>query len=142
MKLTKFFALLFAFSAMSFTFTACGDDEEDINNYEEEIEDSRTRVSFTKDTPTELELTISRPGVYNEIYNAKFDGNGIVTKVTLSLVYAKEDIAKRAYENLKEADSTVTLNGKTVTSDITEAYYGYTRDEVRKMFNTLKDMVY
>ncbi len=138
MKLTKFFALLFALSAMTLTFTACGDNEEDIDN-KERTEDSYARVSFTIDTSTELELTIARSGTYSEVYNAKFDSEGIVTKVTLSLVYTEEENAKKDFEHIRKTSPTATLNGKTITTDITEFYPGYTRDEMREFFEYLKE---
>ena len=142
MKLTKFFALLFAFSAMTFTFTACGDDEEDINNLEKEIEDNKPSATITKNTPSELELVINRPGMYTEIYNAKFDNEGFATEATISLVYSNEDLAKKTYEDLRKDDPTVKLNGKTVIIDITEAYEGLFHDDVLLIFDDLKNTAF
>lgn len=136
MKLTKFFALLFAFSAMTFTFTACGDDEEDIDNLEELI-NGDVKSEFTKKTSTELEVTLSLSN-YSEIINAQFDEKTrLVTKVTAKVTYPNEAMAKYIYEEMKAEGENASLKGRTITIDITEDYEGETYDEVYKEFEEM-----
>ncbi|MCQ2292730.1 MAG: hypothetical protein MJZ54_01660 [Bacteroidaceae bacterium] len=136
MKLTKFFALLFAFSAMTFTFTACGDDEEDINNLEELI-NGKVEPRFTKETPTELEITLSDEDVV-EVINARFDEKtGMVTKVIAKATYASEKLAKIAYEEIKAEGDDAELNGRTITMDVTDQFEGRTYGEVYAIFKIM-----
>lgn len=119
MKTTKFLAMLFATAALSFTAVSCGNDN--VDDLIEDFEDGKPTTKFTKETANELEITISMGGIYKQVHNAKFDANQKTTSYVQTHTYGTKEAAKDAYKALQE-EGKATLNGKTVTVDLSEEY--------------------
>ena len=138
MKAIKFFAMLFACAAMSFTFASCGDDDDDINGGDPgEIITGQTTSKYTKDSKNELEVT-QKSAVVTQVHNAKFDKDGILTSYTITSTWGTEEWANAYYEEMKnESDMKVSKKGKTVTVDMTSNFEGATYDLIKRMFDAM-----
>ncbi len=129
MKLTKFFAMLFAFTALCFTVTSCGDDdtEDDINNFGGI---TATSAKITKDTANELEMTYKTSYV-TQVWYAKFYADKKVEKFTMTCTYSSSTYAQAFINQLGDDDKdNVTINGNTVIMDMTEDYAEYDYDRM------------
>lgn len=123
MKLTKFFAVLVAFAAMSFVFTSCGDDDDDNGGPDP---DGKVTAKFTKKTAEELELTLTS-GSYNQVHYATFKANKLTLYTVTSTFPTVEAAQAFYYESMEELESDeeeikYSLNGKTVTMDMTQVW--------------------
>ena len=136
MKTTKFLAMLFASVALSFTAVSCGNDN--VEDIIEDIQNGQTTVKFTKNTDTELELTITAAGVYTQVHNAKFDANQKLTSYVCASTYGTEEAAKIAYKTQQEeGEGKVTRNGKTVIVDLSEEYAGRDYNFIKGLFEQM-----
>lgn len=136
MKLTKFFAMLFAFTALCFTVTSCGDDdtEDDINNFGGI---NATTAKITKDTANELELTV-KSTYFTQVWYAKFNADQKLEKFTMTNTYSSSTYAQAYYSQLDDDDKEhVTINGNTVITDMTEDFAEYDYD---RMFIFMESM--
>lgn len=121
MKATKFFAMLFAFAALSFTVTSCGDDDDEINP--DEIITGQTTAKFTKETKNELEITL-KSAICMMVSNAKFDNNQKLTSCIIKSTWATKNMAQQYYDELECEDGVIVkIEGKTVTEDHTNSAY-------------------
>lgn len=138
MKAIKFFAMLFACAAMSFTFASCGDDDDDINGGDPgEIITGQTTSKYTKQSKDELEVT-QKSAVVTQVHNAKFDKDGILTSYIVTATWGTEEWANAYYEEMKnESDMKVSKKGKTVTVDMTSNFEGATYDLIKRMFDAM-----
>ena len=137
MKAIKFFAMLFACAAMSFTFASCGDDDDDIIDGPEEPMTGQTTSKYTKQSKDELEVT-QKSAVVTQVHNAKFDKDGILTSYIVTATWGTEEWANAYYEEMKnESDMKVSKKGKTVTVDMTSNFEGATYDLIKRMFDAM-----
>lgn len=135
MKATKFFAMLFAFAALSFTVTSCGDDDDDIDP--NELITGQTKAEFTKKTANELELTL-KSAIYTTVYNAKFDKNKKLTSYICTTDWATEEMAATYYKEVADIkDYKVTKSGKKVTVDFTAVLEGADYDTILASFEEM-----
>lgn len=123
MKLTKFFAVLVAFAAMSFVFTSCGDDDDDNGGPDP---DGKVTAKFTKKTAEELELTLTS-GSYSQVHYATFKANKLTLYTVASTFPTVEAAQAFYYESMEELESDeeeirYSINGKTVTMDMTQVW--------------------
>lgn len=133
MKAIKYFGMLLAAFTLSFTATSCGEIEEDDAS---EMEIGKPGVKFTKKTATELEVYTSN-GYQATVWYAKFNNNKELQQVLYSITYMTKEAAETAARNMKAQGQTVTLNGKTITIDVTEEFEGETYDDILAYFTYL-----
>ena len=128
--------MLFATAALSFTAVSCGND--DVEDIIEDIQNGQTTVKFTKNTNTELEITITTASVYTQVHNAKFDANQKLTSYVCTTTYGTEEAAKIAYKALlEEGEDNVTRNGKAVIVDLSEEYAGRDYNIIKGLFEQM-----
>lgn len=145
MKAIKFMAVLFAASALSFTATSCGD-EDDIEDIIEDMENGNYKATADlKKSSNELVLTIKYPGVYTEVTTAKFRDDKCVSYI-MKMTYASDKLADAAWEEAKEESEDVDLgsikrDGKTITWDLTEEMEGMSYDYALQIMQAQKDAV-
>ena len=139
MKLTKFFAVLVAFAAMSFVFTSCGDDDDDNGGPDP---DGKVTAKFTKKTAEELELTLTS-GSYSQVHYATFKANKLTLYTVASTFPTVEAAQAFYYETMEELESDggevkFAINGKTVTMDMTKMMkYDFEINEVENEYDAM-----
>lgn len=140
MKAFKFFAMLIAAFALSFTATSCGDDDDDLNMDEiiKGIENGSIKGKATlSESENQLVLTIEYPGIYTDQTTAVFK-NKVCTKYTQVMNFASKALADKAWADMVEDGDTdgMTRNGNTIVWDGTEDYagvsYEFILDEMRE----------
>lgn len=133
----KILLMTFALLASTMFVASCGDDddEEIIKNPEEVLKNVTVSVQESGNT---LVLSVVYPNVSNMTITAVFDNNGICTKAEAKTVYATDALADLAWEDVEEADN-IKRNGRTFTYDMTDAYQGRTKAEVKIAFDTLAE---
>lgn len=145
MKAIKFFGMLFAVAALSFTATSC-DKDEDIDDIIDNIENGNIKPSADlKKSSNELVLTIKYPGVYTEVTTAKFRNDMCVSYV-MKMTYASDKLADAAWEEAKEDGEDIDLgslkrNGKTITWDLTNEMSDLTYEYAVQMLQSRKEAV-
>ena len=138
MKMKKYLYLLLLALVPAMTFTACGDDKDDLDDI------TPSDVNFSeptfKETNNSFILTYSQAigstqVGYTETYT--FQGEQVVS-VSISMTFPSESLAKQFMEEIakdpqsKEAYRNITRNGKTCTYDATEYYKDMTKSEIRE----------
>lgn len=137
MKAFKFFAMLIAAAAISFTATSCGDDDS-VDDIIEDIQNGKVEKSADiKATSNTITLTMKMKNVVTITTVAKFDNNKRCTSCISTEVYATTALADDAWATTKD-EKGVTRDGKTFTYDETEDYYGESYDEVKMEFEMMK----
>ena len=135
----KYLYLLLLALVPAMTFTACGSDDDDLDDIQPE--DVKFSKPTLKETSNQLILT------YNEIYGTfvinvvetyEFQGEQLV-KVTVSETFPKEDLAKQFMEEVKndpedvEYYKNLSRSGRTVTYDATAQFQEYTKSQIKQM---------
>lgn len=142
MKTIKFFGMLFAAAALSFTATSCGEDK-DIDDIIDDIEQGNIKPTASlKKSSDELVFTVKFPGAYTEVTTAKFR-NGQLASLTRVSTYSSKKLADAAWEEIQKEGNIETgvqakRDGKTITWDLTEAMSEMSYEEMLKMFEELK----
>ena len=137
MKSIKFFAMLFAFAAMSFSFVSCGgDDDDDVNN-SGEINTGETITKYTKNSKDELEVT-QKSAIVTQVHNAKFDKDSYLKSYIVTSTWVTEDMAKTYYDEMKgDSIIIVSKNGKKVIADMTVVFGGASYSQIKDMFDAM-----
>ena len=143
MKAIKFFGMLFAAFALSFTATSCGDD--DVDDIIKDIENGQVKASAElKKSDKELVLTIKYPGAYTQVSTAKFS-NKLCTEYILVSTFASDALADVAWNewNSDEDKGSVNAkrNGKTITVDLSDEFKGLSYDLVLSIMEEEKAAV-
>ena len=124
-------------------FTACGDDDDDVEKAIENFENGKLKPTVTyKEGKDQLTLTADYKGVMTENHVAKFDAAGKLTSYIFSVTYASDKLADEAWkESQADPDDDVKFerNGRTITADYTSMYKDYfTYDMMKQFFQRLK----
>lgn len=93
---------------------------------------SKNNISIDKSTAT---MTI-KTDFYTMTYTTEFSGDKC-TKCTQTQVFKTEEYAKRVYESYGNEKSKYTLNGDTITRDVTNEYKGLSKDKINTAFEEL-----
>ena len=142
MKAIKFIGALLAALALSFTFTACGDDDVDdvsFGDLYEQILTGELKPSVDiKKSSNELQLTAKFDKYFTLQQTAKFS-NDVCTSCTAKYTFANEAMAKEAWADYDNEDREYAkLSGKTITEDWTDEYEGEDYDEVLEEMEWMK----
>lgn len=138
MKVTKFFAMLLAFMALSFTAVSCSDDDDDNSNKPPLA--GETTAKFTKQTANELELTVSS-AIYTIVHNAKFTDKK-ATEYIITYTCATEEMAEKTYNDLLADKGNnpykIVRNGNTIIVDTDTQLQGMSYDDMLTVFKSIE----
>ena len=124
-------------------FTACGDDDDD-NNNGENIENPDVKIGKASLDESANKLVLTYYMTYmnvsvKEVMTCIFE-NDICVEATLVETFPNEASAKLSYEAAINEGERATVNGKTVTIDMTEEYAGMKKSEVKLALQALMNM--
>ncbi|MBQ8675574.1 MAG: hypothetical protein IJ139_03770 [Bacteroidaceae bacterium] len=125
-------------------FTACGDDDDDVEKAIEKIDNGTMKPTVTiNETATQLVFTATWQGVMVEVYTATFSSDGTLTKYICTTTYATDKLADEAWKELKEdldpeEEANYSRNGRTITVDLTSEVEGANRQIMNQIFQSLK----
>ena len=125
-------------------FTACGDDDDDVEKAIEKIDNGTMKPTVTiNETATQLVFTATWQGVMVEVYTATFSSDGTLTKYIYTTTYATDKLADEAWKELKEdldpeEEANYSRNGRTITVDLTSEVEGANRQIMNQIFQSLK----
>lgn len=137
MKKIKFFGMLFAAAALSFTATSCGEDM-DLDQIVEEIEQGNIKPSANiKESSNELVLTIKIPKLRTEVHTAKFS-DGVCVSYVEKITSATQQFSDDTWSAITRYGQIVAggliQDGKTVTWDRTKEFSGESYEEIQAKF--------
>ena len=117
-------------------FTACGDDNED------DVAMSKATITETANQLVFKCKVTAKAGNKSEscdfAWTCDFE-NDRCNHSTYQWTFSKESQAKEAYADMKaDGEGDVTINGKTVTQDVTRTFEGMEKDYVRQMMEEFK----
>lgn len=136
MKVIKFFGILLAATALSFTTVSCGSDDEDII---ENFENGNQAVKVDlKKSANEIIMIVDRPSYAKEEYIALFDNNKMLTSYKVKSAYANSKLADIAMAEISKEDVKASRSGNTITVDLTEEFEGSTYDLMLSIFEQQK----
>jgi hypothetical protein len=128
MKSIKYLFVALAFALGSLSLTSCGGDEiTDIDGpgeLEQGWKESGNTMTYS--------ASYSLMGVSSSfVYTFTFSGD-VCTKATYAFTYPTEEQAQMDWDNMWEEDKAkATLNGRTITEDVTDEYEGLSKEEIR-----------
>lgn len=136
MKAIKFFGMLFAAFAISFTATSCGSDD-DIEDLEQKIEDGdiKTTVSISE-SKDQIVLVAKTGKVSTQTYTAKFR-DGKCASCVLTAEFSTKLLADE-FERANDGEMELKRDGNKFTADLTEDFAGMDYALVKSVFESIK----
>jgi len=137
----KYLYLLMLALTPALSFTACGDDDEDLDDIDPDdvtivkpvLKDSGNTITFTYgESYGSYKFTIT------EEYNFQ---NDICVSARITETYPNETLAKEAENGYIEGGdaSKISRKGKTITYDCTEEFKGMSKQEIKEMLQWRAD---
>lgn len=137
MKAIKFFGMLFAAFALSFTATSCGGDDDDLEDIEHKIENGELKTTVTlTEKADQIVLTAKTEKVCTQTYTAKFR-----ERVCVSCVFEAEFSSKQLadeFESEMKDEMDLKRDGNKFTADMSEDFVGKDYATVKMGFEFLK----
>lgn len=135
----KYLFLLAALFVGAVCMTSCGDDDpEDVI---EDIVNGNVKPTVTLNTNgNPMTLKIVYKGLYTQTHSATFGDDGLCSNYTITEKFESSKLADEAwatYQSGADKDQ-YRRSGNTITSDETEAFSGYTREQMKFYFESLK----
>lgn len=135
MKTIKFFGMLFAAFALSFTATSCGDD--DIEDLEHKVENGELKTTVTlKETADQLVLTAKTEKVSTQTYTANFRER-VCVSCTFAAEFANKQLADE-FEKEMKGEMDLKRDGNKFTADMSKDFAGLDYAAVKMSFEYIK----
>lgn len=151
MLMKKFFYLCMIALGCMVGFTACGDDDDDLNYDDLENLTPTDVKADLKDNGNSLVITyvVSAGNIKASVQGTyKFDGssdNANFVSGQLVYTYPNETIARQAYESdydeWEKSEGLVRLSGKQIIEDDSEEYEGMTKAEVKEYLQMMVNYI-
>ena len=125
-------------------FTACGDDDDDVEKAIEKIDNGTMKPTVSiPETASQLVFTAVWQGVMTEVFTATFNNDGTLKKYIVTTTYATDKLADEAWKELKEdlepdEEANYSRNGRTITADLTSEFEGANKQMIKQIFQSMK----
>lgn len=136
MKAIKFFGMLFAAFALSFTATSCGGDD-DLEDIEHKIENGELKTTVTlTEKADQIVLTAKTEKVSTQTYTAKFR-----ERICVSCVFEADFSSKQLadeFEKMSKNEMELKRDGNKFTADLSEEFAGIDYATLKTIFEGMK----